>query len=77
MDGNFYHMTFKSNNIVFREERRNASRLYNPMSIKELSNLDPNTPWLAYINNILSREIIQVRTLDFFTNNPWYIDKTV
>ena len=45
-----------------REERRNASRLYNPMSIKELSKLDPKTPWLAYINNILSQEIIQVRT---------------
>ena len=43
-----------------REERRNASRLYNPMRIKDLSKLDPNTPWLEYINRILSAEIVQV-----------------
>ena len=43
-----------------REERRNASRLYNPMSIRELSKLDPNTPWLEYINNILTKDIVQV-----------------
>ena len=44
-----------------REERRNASRLYNPMRIKDLAKLDPHTPWLDYINTILSPEIIQVR----------------
>ena len=43
-----------------REERRNASRLYNPMRIKDLAKLDPHTPWLDYINTILSPEIIQV-----------------
>ena len=43
-----------------REERRNASKLYNPMRIRDLSNFDPNTPWLEYINNILTPEIIQV-----------------
>jgi predicted metalloendopeptidase len=43
-----------------REERRNASGLYNPMRIRDLSKLDPYTPWLEYINNILSPEIIQV-----------------
>ena len=43
-----------------REERRNASKLYNPMKIRELSKLDPNTPWLEYINKILSEEIVQV-----------------
>ena len=45
-----------------REERRNASRLYNPMRIKDLAKLDPHTPWLDYINTILSPEIIQVLT---------------
>ena len=43
-----------------REERRNASKLYNPMRIRDLSNFDPNTPWLEYINNILTPDIIQV-----------------
>ena len=44
-----------------REERRNASKLYNPMRIRDLSKYDPNTPWLEYINNILTPDIIQVR----------------
>ena len=43
-----------------REERRNATKLYNPMRIKDLAKFDPNTPWLEYINNILTPEIIQV-----------------
>jgi len=43
-----------------REERRNASRLYNPMQIKELHSLAPMVPWLEYINNILTDDLIQV-----------------
>ena len=43
-----------------REERRNASRLYNPIKIKDLSRYDPHTPWLEYINNILTEDILQV-----------------
>ena len=43
-----------------REMRRNASKLYNPMKIKDLSTLDPYTPWLSYINRILTPEIVQV-----------------
>jgi hypothetical protein len=35
---------------LLREERRDASKLYNPMRIDELSTLDPSTPWLEYIN---------------------------
>ena len=35
---------------IFREERRDASKLYNKMELKDLSNLDPNTPWVEYIN---------------------------
>ena len=45
-----------------REERRNASKLYNPMRVRDLSKFDPNTPWLDYISNILTPDIIQVRS---------------
>ena len=47
-------------NIVDREERRDASRLYNPMKVSELTSLDPTTPWLEYINTILTTNIVQV-----------------
>ena len=43
-----------------REQRRDSSRLYNPMTIKELPSLDPNTPWLEYLNKLLSKDIVQV-----------------
>lgn len=43
-----------------REERRDASKLYNPMQVFELTNLDPTTPWLEYINTILTTNIVQV-----------------
>jgi len=43
-----------------REERRDASRLYNPMKVSELASLDPTTPWLEYINTILTTNIVQV-----------------
>jgi len=43
-----------------REERRDASRLYNPMKVSELTSLDPTTPWLEYINTILTTNIVQV-----------------
>jgi membrane metallo-endopeptidase-like protein 1 len=35
-----------------RENRRNATRMYNPMKIKDLHTLAPMVPWLEYINNI-------------------------
>ncbi len=47
-----------------REERRNASRLYNPMKVKDLVQFDPHTPWLEYINNILTDDIIQVSIVE-------------
>lgn len=56
-------LTFEINLANFslpREERRNASKLYNPMRISDISRFDPETPWLEYINNILTPEIIQV-----------------
>jgi len=43
-----------------REERRDASKLYNPMKVSELTTLDPTTPWLEYINTILTTDIVQV-----------------
>jgi len=43
-----------------REERRDASKLYNPMKVSELTSLDPTTPWLEYINTILTTNIVQV-----------------
>ena len=49
--------------LNLREERRNASKLYNPMRISDVSEYDPNTPWLEYINNILTQDIIQVSSL--------------
>jgi hypothetical protein len=36
-------------------------RLYNPMKIRDLSLYDPDTPWLDYINRILSKDIVQVK----------------
>ena len=36
-----------------REERRDTSSLYNPMTITEISKLNPDTPWLEYINTLL------------------------
>ena len=43
-----------------RENRRNATRLYNPMMIKDLHSLAPMVPWLEYINNILTTDLVQV-----------------
>jgi predicted metalloendopeptidase len=57
-----------------REERRDASRLYNPMPISQLSTLDPNTPWLVYINTILSKDIVQVTEAEtIIVDVPVYI----
>ena len=43
-----------------RENRRNASRLYNPMMIRDLHTLAPMVPWPEYINNILTKDLLQV-----------------
>lgn len=51
-----------------QEERRNASKLYNPMRIRDLSELDPQTPWLQYINRILTTETVQVGNAQAFRN---------
>eukprot|EP00096_Caligus_rogercresseyi_P012738 TRINITY_DN5436_c0_g1_i1.p2 TRINITY_DN5436_c0_g1~~TRINITY_DN5436_c0_g1_i1.p2 ORF type:complete len:590 (-),score=128.56 TRINITY_DN5436_c0_g1_i1:3851-5620(-) len=57
-----------------REKRRNATKLYNPMTIKDLTQLDPYTPWLKYINHILTKELIQVDDSEvIIVNVPSYI----
>ena len=43
-----------------REERRDDSKLYNPMTIKELSDKVPQIPWLPYINTILSPHYVLI-----------------
>ena len=40
---------------VNREERRDSVSLYNPMTIQDLYQLDPATPWLDHINNLLTK----------------------
>ena len=44
-----------ANISLSREERRDSVSLYNPMTIKDLYQLDPATPWLEYINNLLTK----------------------
>ena len=43
-----------------RENRRNATRLYNPMMIKDLSAVADIVPWLEYINKVLTPDLLQV-----------------
>jgi len=67
-----------------REERRDASKLYNPMRVSELTSLDPTTPWLEYINTILTTDIVQVSGAEiiivdvpnYITNFSQLIQKT-
>ena len=44
-----------ANISLSREERRDSASLYNPMTISSLSQLDPTTPWLDHINNLLTK----------------------
>ena len=56
----------RSLKCLSREERRDASKLYNPMKVSELTTLDPTTPWLEYINTILTTDIVQVLSINLF-----------
>lgn len=40
-----------------REERRNVTKLYNPMTISELQEKFPSIPWLEYINRLLPEKV--------------------
>jgi predicted metalloendopeptidase len=57
-----------------REERRNASRLYNPMMIKDLHIHAPMVPWLEYINKILTTDLLQVEETErVILDEPGYL----
>jgi len=57
-----------------REERRNATRLYNPMMIKDLHKFAPMVPWLDYINNILTKDLLQVEETErVIVDEPGYL----
>lgn len=54
------------------EERRNATKLYNPMTIRDVQRKFPSIPWLEYVNNILDdtntandNEILVVNTPNY------------
>ena len=49
-----------ANISLSRELRRDSSSLYNPMRVGELSRLDAGTPWLEYLNRLLTRDTVQV-----------------
>ena len=36
------------------------------MKVSELTTLDPTTPWLEYINTILTTDIVQVLYMNLF-----------
>ena len=60
--------------LHFREQRRDATKLYNPMPISNLYQLDPTTPWLEYINTLLSPNISQVKASEtIIVDAPSYI----
>ncbi|XP_037075869.1 neprilysin-2-like [Pollicipes pollicipes] len=58
------------------EERRNASKLYNKMTLDQLSQLAPTVPWVDYTNKLLedaghqvsSNESVNVNHPEFFKN---------
>lgn len=56
-----------------REERRDASRLYNPMRIDQLQTLDPTTPWLDYINRLLNGVVNVTGSEVIIVDVPSYI----
>ena len=63
-----------ANISLSREERRDSASLYNPMTVSELYQLDPATPWLEHINNLLTQEILQVGPQErIIVNSPSYV----
>ncbi|KAG0730217.1 Neprilysin-2 [Chionoecetes opilio] len=56
-----------------KEDRRNASKLYNKMTIGELQKLVPEIPWLEYINRIISPFFIVKTDEAVIVNVPEYV----
>ena len=50
-------------NALPREKRRNASALYFPMTLSELSQQIPLLNWTYYVNHILTEDVLQVLEL--------------
>jgi len=68
-----------------REQRRDASKLYNKMEVGDLASLDPTTPWRDYINKLLEgtidkevddREVIIVDVPSYITSFSTLISNT-
>ncbi|XP_042232177.1 neprilysin-2-like isoform X3 [Homarus americanus] len=58
-----------------KEERRNATKLYNKMTIKELQEMVPEIPWLEYINSILTPFFTVTIQEPVIVNVPSYVKK--
>lgn len=65
------------------EKRRNATALYNPMTIHELQRKFPSIPWVEYINTLLapdtqieSNEVIIVSVPKFLNDFEALISRT-
>ncbi|XP_018009279.1 neprilysin-2 isoform X2 [Hyalella azteca] len=57
-----------------KEQRRNATKLYNKMTVAELQGRVPNIPWLSYINTILSPFTTVTEREEVIVNVPSYIE---
>ncbi|CAH2034230.1 unnamed protein product, partial [Iphiclides podalirius] len=55
------------------EKRRNATSLYNPMTIAELERTFPTIPWLTYINRLLAPHLTVGPEEITIVNVPQYI----
>ncbi|XP_021947553.1 neprilysin-2 isoform X2 [Folsomia candida] len=58
-----------------REERRNVTKLYNPMTISELQEKFPSIPWLEYINRLLPEKVQIASDETIIVTVPEYITK--
>ncbi|XP_026670737.1 neprilysin-2 isoform X1 [Ceratina calcarata] len=65
------------------EKRRNATLLYNPMTVQELSNNYPSVPWKEYFNTLLApniqvdeNEVVIVSVPSYITNLEKLLDST-
>ncbi|XP_066258701.1 neprilysin-2 isoform X4 [Euwallacea similis] len=55
------------------EKRRNATALYNPMTISEMQQKFPSIPWLEYINTLLGPDITVTTEETIIVSIPNYI----
>ncbi|ODM96912.1 Membrane metallo-endopeptidase-like 1 [Orchesella cincta] len=58
-----------------REERRNVTKLYNPMTIKELQEKWTTIPWLDYINRLLPESVKVEENEIVIVTVPEYLNK--